>query len=553
LTRAAPQLQVQSRLLGSSVGASDKWSIANGYGTTANNGNLLSQTIQPPGISAISQYFTYDNANRLLLASENPSSPSNPICPDSGSSWCEQFGYDIFGNRTVAQSTNIPVMSWDGVSFSATTNRITTAGWGYDNNGNLKQDSSGDTLLYDAENRQIAVCAPNIHCQYAVGSGTLFAYDGDGRRVLRTDPGGLETLFVYGADGQLALEYGGSQATSSGRQYLTDDQLGSTRVITGGSTEMHDYYPFGYEILAGGDRPGSVGYGVDSGQPIKFTGKEVDSYNAAVMPNLDYFGARYFSGVQGRFTSVDPENAGASPTDPQDWNAYAYVRNSPLRLIDPQGLDPSSPACYLDGIATSCGFTMNLVSSGAGVQCPDNQCFRYNYGQNQFQQFIAGAGGATGYVSLSELGQLNEWQGSFLKDRDFLQKEFALPAFPQQTQLEVANLAAHLGISLADAAKLIVTDTDPLNPQHPRIGGGNWNFAYTPEALSEFTTLAVNARVSGSPSLHLHKGNDATFGPYSHVDTADPYPWSSVGGLLRHFFVDLLLGNTVYATGIPRQ
>src|SRR6267378_1744009 len=53
---------------------------------------------------------------------------------------------------------------------------------------------------------------------------------------------------------------------------------------------------------------------------------------------LDYFGARYYSSTQGRFTSVDPENAGAVPMNPQSWNAYSYSLNNPLRFIDPDGL-----------------------------------------------------------------------------------------------------------------------------------------------------------------------------------------------------------------------
>ena len=53
---------------------------------------------------------------------------------------------------------------------------------------------------------------------------------------------------------------------------------------------------------------------------------------------LDYFDARYFSSVQGRFTSVDPENAGAEPFDPQSWNAYSYGGNAPLTFHDPSGL-----------------------------------------------------------------------------------------------------------------------------------------------------------------------------------------------------------------------
>jgi hypothetical protein len=52
---------------------------------------------------------------------------------------------------------------------------------------------------------------------------------------------------------------------------------------------------------------------------------------------LDYFGARYLSYAQARFTSADPENGSAYLTDPQSWNAYVYTRNNPLLYIDPDG------------------------------------------------------------------------------------------------------------------------------------------------------------------------------------------------------------------------
>jgi RHS repeat-associated protein len=40
------------------------------------------------------------------------------------------------------------------------------------------------------------------------------------------------------------------------------------------------------------------------GFPVKFTGKERDAETG-----LDYFGARYHSSAQGRFTSPDPISA----------------------------------------------------------------------------------------------------------------------------------------------------------------------------------------------------------------------------------------------------
>jgi RHS repeat-associated protein len=63
------------------------------------------------------------------------------------------------------------------------------------------------------------------------------------------------------------------------------------------------------------------------------------SQNAPVT-GLDYFGARYFSGAQGRFTSPDPVIVTpARMEDPQRFNLYAYARNNPFKFIDPNGED----------------------------------------------------------------------------------------------------------------------------------------------------------------------------------------------------------------------
>src|SRR5713226_8104817 len=69
---------------------------------------------------------------------------------------------------------------------------------------------------------------------------------------------------------------------------------------------------------------------------MQFTGKERDAETG-----LDYFGARYFSGPQGRFTSADPSGISIDRTNPQSWNRYAYTYNTPLKLVDRNGMWPS--------------------------------------------------------------------------------------------------------------------------------------------------------------------------------------------------------------------
>ena len=61
--------------------------------------------------------------------------------------------------------------------------------------------------------------------------------------------------------------------------------------------------------------------------------------NNGAETGLDYFGARYFSGAMGRFTSPDPLTASARASDPPSWNRYVYARNNPLGYVDPDGMD----------------------------------------------------------------------------------------------------------------------------------------------------------------------------------------------------------------------
>jgi len=52
---------------------------------------------------------------------------------------------------------------------------------------------------------------------------------------------------------------------------------------------------------------------------------------------LAYFGARYMGAAQGRFTTADPLDFQAEMlTDPQRFNLHAYVRNNPLKFVDPK-------------------------------------------------------------------------------------------------------------------------------------------------------------------------------------------------------------------------
>src|SRR5262249_26963127 len=158
---------------------------------------------------------------------------------------------------------------------------------------------------------------------------TGYGYDGDGHRVTKT-AGGVTTIYVYNIAGQLIAEYGGT-ATNDGTSYLTTDHLGSTRAVTNQNQVVtrHDYLPFGDELPAGiGNRTSGLGYVTTDDTTQRFTSKERDTESS-----LDYFGARYYSSSQGRFTGPDPLIASAKAIEPQTWNRYVYVTNNPVRYI----------------------------------------------------------------------------------------------------------------------------------------------------------------------------------------------------------------------------
>jgi RHS repeat-associated protein len=156
--------------------------------------------------------------------------------------------------------------------------------------------ANGNTLAYDAENRQTSVTSPG-----STGGGTeTYAYDGNGHRVEKSGPGGT-TVCVYDAFGQLAAEYATALPNTPPCTtcYISADHLGSVRLVTdqtGNVVSRHDYLPFGEEIA--GNAPGrNSQFGATDNLSQRFTGKERDGESG-----LDYFGTRYYGSTLGRFT-----------------------------------------------------------------------------------------------------------------------------------------------------------------------------------------------------------------------------------------------------------
>ena len=254
-----------------------------------------------------------------------------------GTNWGQNYGFDAVGNRWVSTGTSFDSFTPVGSAnpFDAN-NHLTTSSAAYgDGRGNMTA-IGGYVYTYDAENRLI---------QSTLTGTTTYTYDADGRRVTKTMPGGMVTTYVYDAQGNLAAEY-----TSNGTAptlpcttcYLMADHLGSTRMYTDGAgaqQALFDYAPFGETLASGVDgRDARWPAAQGGGYGLHFTGKEQEGVEGDYM---DYFGARYYAGGLGRFSSPDVINATAArlhgPSN--TLNKYIYAANNPLKFIDPDGDD----------------------------------------------------------------------------------------------------------------------------------------------------------------------------------------------------------------------
>jgi RHS repeat-associated protein len=295
---------------------------------TSNNGNVRSATIVEPGQSVnVAQTFGYDGLNRLTSAGETPQSGSNTTA------WSQTYGYDAYGNRWVSANSGVPLSPFTPIvstNFDSN-NRLQIGTTSYDLSGN-QTVIGGYTSTFDGENRLKTSTLNSIT--------TSYIYDGSGQRVQKAVGGGLTTTYVYDAAGDLTSEFvSGTPPTNPCTTcYVVSDTLGSTRLMmdagSGNIVALHDYLPFGEEISGSPVRPGTLYGGTDNPRQ-KFTGKERDTETGN-----DFFGARYFSGAQGRFISADPIAILRSRlVDPQRLNLYSYVRNNPLQFVDSDGKD----------------------------------------------------------------------------------------------------------------------------------------------------------------------------------------------------------------------
>jgi RHS repeat-associated protein len=334
------------------------------------NGTLSSLTTFDPFNSAVNNQtcnYVYDDLARLTSAS-------------CGSSWSQTFSYDPFSNITKVGS-----ISWMP-GYNSATNRYTLGGTSYDNDGNLMADTfhsygwNVDSLPTAIDATQLTYNAlGQVVEMNNTGTITDIVYTPSGRRLAYYVNGSLAGFTIDLPGG---LRAGGQTSGAGVQAYSHPDWLGSSRTVSS----------------VGRTWVGSQAY-APSGETYAAAGSVVslftNQYNDEAGDLYD-FAAREQHRIQGRWISPDPAGlAAADPSNPQSWNRYAYVGNSPLNATDPLGLFNDAigsgygsgiciegPACgwgqfgsstfYVNGIMVPASVGAALEIAGVAVNCP--QC-----------------------------------------------------------------------------------------------------------------------------------------------------------------------------------
>jgi RHS repeat-associated protein len=270
--------------------------------------------------------YTYDAWSRLKTVATAGSS----AYPAWGLTW----SYDRYGNRkqeSILSGCVSPMTCpTNSVTLSATTNRITDAGYAYDLAGNMTNDGS-NTLTYDGEGR--------VTNSASGSSSGAYAFDGNSLRVKKA-VSGATTVYIFSGTKVIAEYASGAAPSSPSKEYIyAGSQLLAT--ITSSTTSYHiadhlsprlttdsngvitgqqAHFPFGEDW-----------YASSSTTKFKFTSYERDSESGN-----DYATMRTSINRLGRFSSSDP--LAGSLSDPQSLNRFAYATNDPISLVDPSGL-----------------------------------------------------------------------------------------------------------------------------------------------------------------------------------------------------------------------
>ena len=222
------------------------------------------------------------------------------------------------------------------VNLNMATNRINSAGWAYDANGNttaMPVVGGSATLTYDMDNRLATWTGP--------GGQERYGYLADNKRVWKRAPNGTETVYFYGVGGQKLVTYTLQSSPlalipQTGKLYF-----GGKLIWADGVPVVHDR--LGSVVWRGGVKHDYLPYGEEMGPSTAGNVEKFGTYHRDATTGLDYADQRYFAGLSGRFLSGDPYEASGGAAEPGSWNRYPYVGGDPVNFGDPDGLMMAPP------------------------------------------------------------------------------------------------------------------------------------------------------------------------------------------------------------------
>jgi RHS repeat-associated protein len=188
-----------------------------------------------------------------------------------------------------------------------------------------------DSFEYDPLGQRIEKCS---------SSGTTI-YDGDNAVETVNATGGVVARYTTlgpSIDEPLA------EVRSGITSYYEADGLGSVTSLSNSSGALVNTYT--YDSF--GNLTATTGTIVN---PIRYTAREFDSET-----NLYFDRARYYDPTVGRFMSEDPLQSLTGP------NFYAYVGNSPINFVDPEGKCPDDRTKEVNKCAAALADTLSLAS-----------------------------------------------------------------------------------------------------------------------------------------------------------------------------------------------
>jgi len=205
------------------------------------------------------------------------------------------------------------------------------------------------TLAYDVEGR-LTSATTQVGAQAA--KTTTFAYDANGNRVLATYNPGASATKVYTPFPDYEVTDPPTGANVTRTTYRLGGQIAALRVNDGATNKL--YYPLTDHlgnVMALSDVDGNFVSGSDarydpfgaftttpttnpSVSNLGFTGHRHNNTGANNL-GLIYMNARYYLPEVGRF--VSPDSIVPDPNNPQGYNRYSYVLNSPVNFTDPTG------------------------------------------------------------------------------------------------------------------------------------------------------------------------------------------------------------------------